>query len=231
MTLQSINRFARNIAKATLRLPRGFDLYHDLRLIIPDPKVVFDVGANIGQSAKRYLKEFPRATIYSFEPVASTFQKLITNVRFDQRSPELSRFRPVMCALGAETCSAHMKTAEGSSDMFQIDPSGNEEVKVSTVDHWGGVVGHVDFMKIDTEGHDFEVLKGAEKMLREKRITAIQVEAGMYPGNNRHVPLEAFKSHFEERGYLLFGFYDQVEEFFTNEQHLRRTNPVFVVRR
>lgn len=228
MGVQSINRFFRNIAKAAIRRPRGFDLYHDLANIIPDARVVFDVGANVGQSAQRYLKEFPRATIYSFEPVPATFHQLVANVLRGNGSRKRARFIPEMCGLGAVASTARMKTDDGPSDMFMIADDGNEEIRVSTVDLWGDVVKHVDFMKIDTEGHDLEVLKGAENMLREKRITAIQVEAGMHPGNDRHVPLEVFKSHFEARGYRLFGFYDQVEEFFTHEPHLRRSNPVFV---
>ena len=228
MNFQSINRFARNIAKAAVRRPRGFDLFHDLARIIPAAKVVFDVGANVGQSTERYLKEFPRATIFSFEPVPSTFEKLVANIEKGNSIATRSRFLPEMCGLGAVASTARMKTNDGPSDMFNITDDGNEEIRLSTVDLWGDVVSHIDFMKIDTEGHDLEVLKGSENMLREKRITAIQVEAGMHPGNERHIPLEVFKSHFESRGYLLFGFYDQVEEFYTNEPHLRRSNPVFV---
>lgn len=223
--MQPLNRLVRNIAKAAIRRPRGFDLYHDLGLIIPEPKVIFDVGANVGQSAKRYLKEFPHATIYSFEPVATTFRQLVANVGSLDGG---SRFRPEMCALGAEERLSRMNTIDGPSDMFQIVEGGNEEIRVSTLDRWGDDIDHIDFMKIDTEGHDLEVLKGGEAMLRDKRISAIQVEAGMNPDNDRHIPLEVFKSFLEPRGYYLFGVYDQVDEFFTGEPYLRRCNPVFV---
>lgn len=228
MGIQSINRLARNVAKAAIRRPRGFDLYHDLRQVIAEPKVIFDVGANVGQSARRYLKEFPEATVYSFEPVEASYRMLVANVGRDLGSDRPARFQPENCALGAKASQARMNTIDGPSDMFQITADGNEAIRISTVDAWGDVVKRIDFMKIDTEGHDLEVLKGAERMLREKRIAAIQVEAGMNPHNDRHVPLEAFKTFLEERGYFLFGFYDQVEEFFTGEMHLRRTNPVFI---
>ena len=48
-------------------------------------KVVFDVGANVGQSALRYVQEFPLAEIYSFESVAATYGEL---VRGGPRRPE-----------------------------------------------------------------------------------------------------------------------------------------------
>ena len=39
-------------------------------------KCVFDVGANVGQSARKFIKAFPRATIYCFEPVVDCFNRL-----------------------------------------------------------------------------------------------------------------------------------------------------------
>jgi FkbM family methyltransferase len=213
---------ARNIAKATVRRPRGFDLFHDLRTVLGEPKVIFDVGANVGQSARKYLKEFAKAQVYSFEPVAQNYAELVANL-------SSARFKPVNLALGAQRTKARMDITSGRSDMFQISEAGTEPVEVSTIDdYWGEPI---DFLKIDTEGYDLEVLKGAERALREKRVGAVQVEAGMNPMNQRHVPFETFKIFFEERDYMLFAFYDQVEEFFTGEMHLRRTNPVFIPRR
>jgi precorrin-6B methylase 2 len=46
-----------------------------------NPKVIFDIGANLGQSAIKYSKEFPNAKIYSFEPVDSTYTLLKRNVQ------------------------------------------------------------------------------------------------------------------------------------------------------
>lgn len=218
-------RLAKNIGKAVIRRPRGFDLYHDLSTVMT-PKVVFDVGANVGQSARNYLASFPQAEVYSFEPVASTFGQLKAAIGSN------ARFHPVCMALGAVTGNAMMDTEHGPSEMFQLKEEGNEKVRVSTLDAFAAERGLeiIDFIKIDTEGHDFAVLEGAEQMLRSKQIRAVQVEASMNPDNTRHVPFERFKAHLEERGYRLFGIYDQVEEFFTNESHLRRTNPVFIAR-
>ena len=39
-------------------------------------KTIFDVGANHGQSARKFLKQFPGATIHSFEPFPDAFEKL-----------------------------------------------------------------------------------------------------------------------------------------------------------
>ncbi len=185
------------------------------------------MGANIGQSAKAYLKAFPEARIYSFEPVAATYQALVANM--GQQSPD--RFVAVNSALGAEIGEGRMDTRHGGSDMFQLTEDGNESVEITTLDHFCENIPFIDFLKIDAEGHDLQVLKGADRMLREKRIGALQVEAGMNPHNRRHVPLEDFKSYLEEREYFIFGIYDQVFEWPTGEPHLRRINAVFIRRR
>lgn len=214
---------AKNVAKATIRRPRGFDLVHDLLQVI-EPHIVFDVGANVGQSALKYLRRFPQATVYSFEPSVDNFALLL---RFVPKSP---RFKPVRLAFGSTSRKGRLDTASASSDMFQISESGDETITISTLDEFcaNERVDRIDFMKIDTEGHDLEVLRGATRMLAEKRVGAIQVEAGMNPRNERHVPLHAFCDLLDQHGYGLFGVYDQVEEFFTGEMHMRRANPVFI---
>jgi hypothetical protein len=67
-------------------------------------------------------------------------------------------------------------------------------------------------------------------MLREQRIDMVQVEAGMYSGNTRHVPFEIFKQYLEQRQYFVFGIYEQMHEWTEHAPHLRRTNPVFISR-
>lgn len=68
-------------------LPRGVDLYHDLNRSFNKEmfRTVFDVGANIGQSALKYSEVFPAAEIYSFEPVKGTYSKLFLNTKGNPR--------------------------------------------------------------------------------------------------------------------------------------------------
>ena len=50
--------------------PAGFDLASDLRRWAPrlDPRTVFDVGANIGQTVTAFARDYPGAEIHCFEP-------------------------------------------------------------------------------------------------------------------------------------------------------------------
>lgn len=69
------------------RLPRGVDLFRDLREALPplEVRTVLDVGANVGQSARDYLRHWPHARIHCFEPVTATFDALVRNLAGDPR--------------------------------------------------------------------------------------------------------------------------------------------------
>ena len=61
------------------------NLFQDLRTRFEgyDVQTVFDVGANIGQSAVQYRRYFPDAHIHCFEPVPASFELLMEQVRED----------------------------------------------------------------------------------------------------------------------------------------------------
>jgi hypothetical protein len=105
-----------------------------------------------------------------------------------------------------------------------------EQVDLETLDDLcaSQKVTHIDYLKIDTEGGDFNVLSGATAMLAKQQIDTVEVEAGMNVGNKRHVPFEKLKAFFEDRNYFLFGIYEQVNEWPAKQPQLRRTNPVFI---
>jgi FkbM family methyltransferase len=216
-------------------VPRGIDLFDDIKAYLPNllVKIVFDVGANTGQSAESYLNKFPGAKIYCFEPVEATFRQLQKNLRGHDN---IVSFK---LALGAAKGTGKM-VLEGSSDMFFLleasrgievnQGSRLEQVDLETLDDFCGSrdVNHINYLKIDTEGGDFDVLSGAATMLGNQQIDIVEVEAGMNAGNKRHVPFEKLKSFFETRNYFLFGIYEQVNEWPAKQPHLRRTNPVFI---
>lgn len=213
-------------------VPQGFDLFYDLKKIHPDycPQTVFDVGANVGQTVLKWNKFFPKTTYHCFEPVKSTFEIL------RQNTSQLSNVVYHNCALGAEVRTGVMTLFEDSrmNSLQQSDGDrnrrlGTEQITLSSVDQVCEEykIDKVDFMKIDTEGFDIEVLKGARNMLESGRISFIQVEAGMNPHNHRHAPFHHFEEFLFSFGYVLFGIYGQHLEW-SGEKRLRMSNPVFI---
>ncbi len=220
-------------------LPHGIDLFQDISNQLPKLHVntVFDVGANVGQSAKAYMSGFPNSHIYCFEPVKDTFNQLKDNLK---NNDHIHFFQ---LAFGAFKEKGEM-VLQGSSDVFfllslsskEVLVNGDkniEEVRIETLDEFccARGINHISYLKIDTEGGDLDVLKGAGNMLRENAIDIVEVEAGMNVNNKRHVPFEYLKKYLEPKGYFLFGIYEQVKEWPTKEPHLRRINPVFISER
>lgn len=217
---------------------RGIDIGRDVRRALPGykPRVVFDIGANTGQSAKYFLGCFQGARVLCFEPVQETYLQLCKNLSGEKRA---SCYR---IALGATNRLGLMRI-DGTSDLHRlIDEKESmdgrhghrtELVPVGTLDDFcqSNNVEQIGYLKIDTEGGDFEVLMGAGQMLAENRIDLVQVEAGMNPTNEYHVAFESFKANLERNGYLLFGIYEQVLEWARREPALRRANPVFISRK
>ena len=216
-------------------LPRGIDRFADISHYLPNLRIgtVFDVGANVGQSARSYLVNFRNAEIYCFEPVTATHRQL------EARLHGYPNVRTFQLALGAERGSGTM-VLEGQSEMFFLRRGAGElaaaadipveEVPVETLDGFceREGIGRINYLKIDTEGADLDVLKGAESMLSRQRVDIIEAECGMSGRNTRHVSLDTLSRFLEERSYLLFGIYEQVHEWPTRAPNLRRTNPMFI---
>jgi hypothetical protein len=111
--------------------------------------------------------------------------------------------------------------------------AGGGPVQIETFDHWADDAGveSVDYLKVDTEGYDLEVLRGAERRLATSSVGLVEVEAGMNPDNRLHVPEASFRELLEPRGYRLFGVYEQTLEWPTRDAFLRRANLVFIAPR
>jgi FkbM family methyltransferase len=208
---------------------RGNDVFTDIAESLPklEVRTVFDVGAHVGQSATRYLHRFPHARVYSFEPVKATYQELLDNVGAHPHSVAVN------VALGDADTKATI-ALHSRSDMASLvaaEPGAEgQEVPVHTLDGYcrDSGIERIDYLKIDTEGYDLRVLEGAAGMLGRHAVALVEVEAGISPGNERHVPLHDLKDYLETAGYLAFGFYSQKEEWMTGRPHLRRANVVFV---
>ena len=215
-------------------IPRGLDFAQDIQHALPHfrARVIFDVGANVGQSATLLSAEFPESQIYSFEPSADTYEQLQRNFQHHDR------VHCIQMALGSAKKTAKL-ALDGSSDRsFLVTESSqtdqqntdSETVQVDTLDSYcsANKIDRISFLKIDTEGGDLDVLKGATNLLTEHRVDIVEVEAGMNPKNDRHVSFETLKEFLESHGYYLFGIYEQVNEWPKRAPNLRRTNPIFL---
>ncbi|WP_341906080.1 FkbM family methyltransferase [Fluviicola taffensis] len=141
-------------------------------------EVIFDIGANVGQTAlsmfKTQKKKALNPSVYAFEPFPSTFQKLETNIRLNKQL-EIKAYN---LGLSKEKGSLHMmKPTLGNSGGFRMTNDQKKGIPVSVISIDEFVfekdISQVDFIKIDVEGFELQVLKGAE--LTIKRFKPILV--------------------------------------------------------
>jgi FkbM family methyltransferase len=143
--------------------------------------IVFDVGANKGQFISHVSQLFPpTAQFFSFEPSKGTFQHLQTNI---QRW-NLSNVRLFNFGLSESPSKQILyMDSEGSTraSLYQDETQySSEEIELSTLDLICEQedIRQIDFLKIDVEGHEISVLKGAMQMLEKGQIRFIQFEFG-----------------------------------------------------
>jgi len=232
MTLRGVRAFVRDrcvpaidrlgIDQSRLRLPWGASLRHDLirsGLIRPGA-VIFDVGANVGQTALQYRRWFKPARILSFEPCADTYSVLVRQTR---RYPIIECFRT---AVGDRNGHAELKRFEESvlNQLIEADENDTlrqhidtEQVPIITLDRLAEQQGieRIDFLKIDTEGHDLAVLRGAGGLLSRGAIKTIYCELG-FGTLTRYAEFVEVRSLLEAHGYRLAGVYGQMPSYWLN---------------
>lgn len=173
--------------------------YRFARNHVREGMVVFDVGANIGDYAAYLLGLVPELTIHCFEPVGATYATLQQRLRVQVDRGQIVLNR---CALGEAPGVAEMfiyQDNAGSNSFYfhdyhaaQSRSMRKEEVPVSTIDAYisaAGVTG-VGLLKIDVEGHELGVIRGAAESLRRGRIECIQFEYNNYWQRSGHTLLE-----------------------------------------
>ncbi|MFV0359865.1 FkbM family methyltransferase [Tropicimonas sp.] len=88
--------------------------------------------------------------------------------------------------------------------------------------------GHISILKIDVEGHEAEVLKGAETLLANHAIEVIYIEAGVNRENAQQTYYRTIEDILLAHDYRLFRIYEQTHEWIDDRPVLRRMNMAFV---
>jgi FkbM family methyltransferase len=149
--------------------------------------LIIDVGANLGSSVAFYRRLYPHARIVAFEPDPETFGRL------RRRHGNASNVTLMNCGVGAlpGRLTLQRNTHSSTNSFLEVDQASAwvratpgfrtmepVEVEVVTLDATADRLSldRVDFVKSDTQGFEPEVLKGAKKLLEEKRIRLLRLE-------------------------------------------------------
>jgi FkbM family methyltransferase len=215
---EEVKRQTRRVARKlwlgalTMRADMGFDPYGDMKKFVTRPRpIVFDVGANVGQTIRHFHDYFPDCTSHSFEPSPATFLEL------QKKSAGVVNAHIWNCALGSTPGQLTLHENE-HSDMSSFLPLGahgwgnikqETTVDVRTVDEFCREqnIDRIDVLKSDTQGFDLEVFKGAEEMMRQGRIGLLYFEVTffeLYQGLPKFSQIYDFLAN---HGFMLVTFY------------------------
>jgi FkbM family methyltransferase len=143
-------------------------------------KVAFDVGAARGGWTKIALAADPHVVVHDFEPTSRRF-KILQELGLGERVVLNN------VGLGDQIGEAdiYYNASGGSNSLFpqryngeDYAPADVEKVRITTIDAYCREHGidHVDFVKMDIEGHELSAIRGAEQMLRAGRVGVLQFE-------------------------------------------------------
>ncbi len=149
-------------------------------------KTIFDIGANVGQSAKEYRRLFPAAQIYCFEPVPSAYHTLATWAKSQN-----GKVTPLNLALGNRTDvldfnhhtdhSVSSSLLETTTTLQQLYPqTANKEtikVAVKPLDELlPDLVIQPDLLvKMDVQGYEMNVIEGAQALLQATSACILEI--------------------------------------------------------
>ena len=164
------------------------------KIIKNDKPIIFDIGANKGQSIDRFLKIYENSLIHSFEPISKEFNYL------KKKYNNYANIKLNNLALGEKKTKKTLNIAghSGNSSFFEIKKDSNWlklrseqlginkenyitkkiEVNLDTVDSYCNTnsINNINIMKIDTQLYEQQVLMGSKNMIENQKIDAIEIE-------------------------------------------------------
>ena len=196
--------------------------------------LVFDIGANIGDWSIAFHSHFPKSRIVAFEPSVQTFEKLSSNLAGIESANLVnmacSDFVGTHELFSPDALSGMASLAQRDLRHLNLSFSRSETIQVTTVDAYCRANQDLSpsLMKIDVEGFELSVLKGAISALATS-VDLVQLEFGGTDIDSRTF-FHDFWVFFEDKPFDLYrltpkGFrkvenYDEKLEYFSFTTYL-----------
>jgi FkbM family methyltransferase len=180
---------------------------------INNDSVIFDIGANIGDMTLRFAKLAPEGLVYAFEPTHYALAKLQRNISLN---PSLGKHIIIHnCFLSSSTKDLSEIKAY-SSWKLEKDHTDKHKFHKGTIKSAEGVpqfslddfvnihnIEKIGVIKIDTDGHEFEILKGGINSITRFQ-PVIVFEIGLYAVNEKGLQFSDFYDYFNKINYQMF---------------------------
>ena len=147
-----------------------------MQQVLSDCRSVFDVGENVDEWAALALD--PKINLHLIEPSEATFKRLLGrefsgNMRCNNFGIGSVSEDRKLYVFEEESGLNSLYMRHGLEDGWRLEPQRKTEtIYLDTIDHYCDEhkIWNIDFLKIDVEWHELEVMKGAVGMLAEGRI-------------------------------------------------------------
>jgi FkbM family methyltransferase len=184
--------------------------------LLDEGETAVDIGANVGYMTSVMAARLARGgRVFAFEPMPELADMLRRNVaRWASRTP--ARLHVQEEAIGDRTATAALHVPadfaenrgtaslmapsvrdEGAPTRAPASPARQVSVDCRRLDDWAEPALRIGVMKVDVEGAELPVFRGAETLLKQRRIRDIVFE------EHRPFPAES-TTYLEERGYRVF---------------------------
>lgn len=160
--------------------------------ILPRNPKILDAGSYLGKESILMSQIWPDSTVYSFEPVPDIYSRLVFNTRKYKNIKTynlalsnytgtsemiLSQF-PHSNTAALTSMSSSLRNPKKHLEYSKVKFNKKVIVPVTTLDNWAkeNKVDHIDFLWLDLQGSELDVLKASPEILKKVRAIFIEVD-------------------------------------------------------
>ena len=165
--------------------------------------ILFDIGSHIGAYTLKNSKLIKKGKVFSFEPDTEAYRMLTKNIKLSN-AKNIKPFKIAVSDKEGEKQLYATKFGTGGSSLFlterERELNVSEKVKIISLDSFvkNNKINKIDIIKMDTEGAEILILKGAKKSLKKfKPKLIIEPHPNVYD-------IEELKNTLKKLGYQIF---------------------------
>ena len=181
--------------------------------------IIVDVGGATGATAKIFSQYFQNTKIWIFEPIEENYRKL------QSLSSENNNFIIIPKAAGNKKGKTTLNIASRitSSSLFALNPDKDskffseilkteetKEIEITTLDDALPKDKHISILKLDVQGYELEVLKGASEVLTN--IILIILEMNNHDGYQGAPKYYEVDKYLRENNFVLFDIFPSLKD-------------------
>lgn len=177
--------------------------------------VLLDIGANIGQTSCAYASLIPQARIHAFEPFRENFEQTVENTKsFSKVHAHRLAMSNRMGQMEVRRDHHPLSQWNSISSSYQDTLAERGQFSMECIELMTGDaflaehgIDNVALLKVDTEGHELELLEGFGKAFEQNRVHSVLIEVG-FGADGIHGHFQAVNEFLTKRGMILCEFYD-----------------------